>query len=79
MARLGKPAVALVTTDFWAQGNFVATAAGMPEIPRVQLPHPIAGTEHDYMRVVAETLVPEIVSALTTSASKLSTTSVSKS
>jgi hypothetical protein len=69
MARLGKPAVALVTTDFWAQGTFVATAAGMPGIPRVQLPHPIAGTEREYMRVVAEKLVNEIVSALTTSAS----------
>jgi hypothetical protein len=66
MARLGKPAVALVTKDFWDQGNFVATAAGMPGIPRVQLPHPIAGTERNYMREVAEKLVKQIVSALTT-------------
>jgi hypothetical protein len=66
MARLGKPAVALVTTDFWDQGNFVATAAGMPAIPRVSLPHPIAGTERSYMRTVADKLVAQIVSALTT-------------
>jgi hypothetical protein len=66
MARLGKPAVALVTSDFWQQGNFVAKAAGMPDIPRVELPHPIASTGREYMRKISENLVAEIVRALTT-------------
>jgi hypothetical protein len=66
MARLGKPAVALVTSDFWQQGDFVAKASGMPDIPRVALPHPIASTGREYMRKVSENLVAQIISALTT-------------
>lgn len=63
-ALVGLPAVALVTEQFWPQGDFVATAFGMPDIPRVQLPHPIAGTSADAMKIVAEKVVPEIVAAL---------------
>ena len=43
LAKLGIPAVALVTSEFWPQGDFVAQSLGMPDVPRVQLPHPIAG------------------------------------
>ena len=43
-AKRGLPTVALVTEEFWAQGDFVATAAGMPDIPRHRLPHPVAGS-----------------------------------
>jgi hypothetical protein len=68
MARLGKPAVALVTSDFWQQGNFVAKAAGMPDVPRIELPHPIASTGREYMRKVSENLAAHIVGALTTPA-----------
>ena len=57
LARVGIPAVALVTEDFWPQGNFVAQSLGMPDIPRVQLPHPLAGTgEENLRRVAGETL-----------------------
>jgi len=63
-ALVGLPAVALVTEQFWPQGDFVATAFGMPDIPRVQLPHPIAGTGPDAMKIVAEKVVPEILAAL---------------
>ena len=38
IARQGTPAVALVTEMFWPQGDFVAAAAGMPGIPRIQPP-----------------------------------------
>ena len=58
------PAVALVTRDFWAQGNFVAKATGMPEVPRVMLPHPVAGTGEAAMGNVAKTIAPSIVAAL---------------
>ena len=57
LARLGIPAVALVTEDFWPQGDFVAQSLGMPDIPRVQLPHPLAGTgEENLRRVAGETV-----------------------
>jgi hypothetical protein len=58
------PAVALVTTSFWPQGDFVARSAGMPAIPRVQLPHPVAGTGRDAMHRVAVSIVDDVLKAL---------------
>ena len=58
------PAVALVTEEFWPQGDFVARAVGMPDVPRVQLPHPVAGSGHQAMAIVAEKIQHEIISAL---------------
>lgn len=64
VAKLGIPSVALVTEDFWPQGDFVANSLGMPEAPRVRLPHPVAGTGMENMRAVAERVIPEIIAAL---------------
>jgi hypothetical protein len=64
MARRGIPAVALVTTAFQAQGDFVATSLGMPDIPRVILPHPVAGTGKANLRAVAEKVIDEVLAAL---------------
>lgn len=64
MARRDIPAIALVTNEFWAQGDFIATSFGMPGIPRVQLPHPVAGTGTDNHRLVAEKIAAELVAAL---------------
>lgn len=61
IARSGMPVVSLVTEEFWAQGNFVAQSLGMPDVPRVQLPHPIAGTGDANIGRVAETVVEEIL------------------
>jgi hypothetical protein len=63
-ARENVPAVALVTEDFWPQGDFVARSVGMPAVPRVRLPHPVAGTGVEAMRVVAARIAPEVISAL---------------
>jgi len=63
-ARLGIPAVALVTEDFWPQGDFVARSLGMPDIPRVRLPHPLAGTGADNLKRVAENVAATIIDAL---------------
>ena len=63
-ARLGVPAVALVTEDFWPQGDFVADSLGMPDIPRVRLPHPLAGTGPDNLKRVAESVAATIIDAL---------------
>jgi hypothetical protein len=64
MAKRGVPAVALVTHEFWPQGDFVARSLGMPDIPRVKLPHPIAGTGTANMRVVATQVAPQVIEAL---------------
>lgn len=64
MARRDIPAVALVTEEFRAQGDFIATSFGMPDIPRVQLPHPVAGTGIDNHHLVAEKIAAELVAAL---------------
>ena len=42
LARRGIPAVALVTDHFAEQGDFVARSVGLPDLPRLQLPHPVA-------------------------------------
>ena len=64
LATLGIPAVALVTEEFWSQGDFVARSLGMPGIPRIKLPHPVAGTGADNMREVAESVAPLVLTAL---------------
>ncbi len=64
IAKLGIPIVALVTKDFWPQGDFVAASLGMPDIPRVKLPHPVAGSGKNNLRKVAEEITPMIVAAL---------------
>ncbi len=64
MARRGLPVVSLVTEEFWEQGNFVARSLGMPDVPRVQLPHPIAGTGEENIRQVAEDVVDQILDTL---------------
>ena len=64
LANLGIPAVALVTEEFWAQGDFVAQSLGMPGVPRIKLPHPVAGSGVANMRKVAESIAPMVISAL---------------
>lgn len=64
LARMGVPAVALVTEEFWPQGDFVAAAAAMPTIPRLQLPHPVAGSGDAAMERIAADLAPRIVATL---------------
>ncbi len=64
LANLGIPAVALVTEEFWSQGDFVAQSLGMPSVPRIKLPHPVAGTGVANMRDVAESIAPAVISAL---------------
>jgi len=64
IAKLGIPAVALVTEEFWPQGDFVAKSLGMPDMPRVKLPHPLAGTGSDNLTHIAKQVVPSIIAAL---------------
>lgn len=64
MARKGVPAVALVTSEFWAQGDFVARSVGMPGVPRVMLPHPVSATGLENLRRVADGIRDEIIARL---------------
>ena len=64
LAKLGLPAVALVTEEFWPQGDFVAQSLGMPDVPRVKLPHPVAGTGEVNIAAVAEQVASNIVGQL---------------
>lgn len=61
---MGLPAVALVTEEFWPQGDFVAQSLGMPDVPRVKLPHPIAGTGTANMKNIAADIAPAVIAAL---------------
>jgi len=67
IAKLGMPSVALVTEDYWPQGDFVAKSLGMPNVPRVQLPHPVAGTGETNLSRIAEQGVDDIVSTFKSS------------
>jgi len=55
--------VALVTEEFWPQGDFIARSVGLPDVPRVQLPHPVAGTGAENMHLVASNTVQAILAA----------------
>ncbi len=64
LARRGVPAVALVSSEFWAQGDFIARSVGMPDVPRVRFEHPVAGSGIDNMRRVALAIRDEIITVL---------------
>lgn len=61
IAKSGIPSVALVTEDFWPQGDFVAQSVGMPSVPRVKIPHPVAGTGEVRMKEIADNVIEAIV------------------
>jgi hypothetical protein len=75
LAHRSIPSVALVTTEFRAQADFVARSAGMPTIPRVILPHPVAGSGRANLAAVAESVADAIVVALRAAAPVSTSTS----
>ena len=58
------PTVALVTEPFWQQGDLIALSSGMPDIPRVRLPHPIAGSSASEMMALADEITPRLIAVL---------------
>ena len=64
IAKRGLPCVALVTEAFWPQGDFVSQSLGMPDVPRIRLPHPVAGTGEANLQRIARELAPQILAAL---------------
>lgn len=64
VARRDRAVVALVTETFWEQGDLIARSNGMPDLPRVRLPHPVAGTGHEAMAALADSLADRLVGVL---------------
>ncbi|MEQ8233071.1 MAG: hypothetical protein RLW61_12470 [Gammaproteobacteria bacterium] len=56
--------MALVTSKFRPQGEFVARAEGMPGVPQVILPHPVAGIGMPAMAELAASITDELVARL---------------
>jgi len=55
----------VLTSKFREQGDFTARAAGMPDIPRVHIPHPVAGIGLDSIRRLADDFAEKILESLT--------------
>jgi hypothetical protein len=64
LARRDTAVVALVTEPFWQQGDLIAVSNGMPDIPRVRLPHPVAGSGAAAMAQLAEQIAPRLIAVL---------------
>jgi hypothetical protein len=64
LARRDRAVVALVSEPFWQQGELIALSNGMPDVPRLRLPHPVAGSGADAMAALAAKLAPRIVAVL---------------
>ncbi len=56
--------VALVTEPFWPQGDAIALSNGMPDLPRLRLPHPVAGSGAGAMARLAGVVTPRIIAVL---------------
>ena len=54
LARRDRAVVALVTEPFWPQGDLIALSNGMPDVPRLRLPHPVAGSGAEAMARLAD-------------------------
>lgn len=64
LAKKGIPSVAVVTEEFWEQAKFVSESLGMPDAPRVRVPHPTAGIGEAGLRRVAKQISGEVIEAL---------------
>ena len=63
LARAGVPACALMSEKFWEAGGFVARSVGMPDVPRVRLPHPVSGTGSARIAEIARGAAPHVIEA----------------
>ncbi len=64
IAKRGIPSVAMITDDFWRQGTFMANSLGMPDLPRVKLPHPVAGLGEAKIDAIAQSVIDEVLDKL---------------
>ena len=64
LARKGIPTVTVITDRFWDHSELVARAEGMPAIPRIEVPYPIAGTGPAAVAAAGRAAAPDIHRAL---------------
>jgi hypothetical protein len=64
IARHQVRACAVITDAFWVQSALVAQSAGMPDVPRVRVPYPLAGTGHTNISHAARGAASEVAQAL---------------
>jgi hypothetical protein len=64
IAMQNTPVVALIGDKFWEQSGLVARAQGLPDLPRVKFPYPLAGSGADNLHRVARDIVDEVLHAL---------------
>ena len=65
IAKRHTPVVAVITDRFWQQSALVARTHGLSDIPRVEIPYPVAGTGADNLRRVAKDVAPDVMRVLT--------------
>jgi hypothetical protein len=64
LARAGMPVAVMVTERFRDEARFLARALGLPDLPFIFLPHPVAGQDVTYHRALATAIAPFVLSAL---------------
>jgi len=62
---VGRPAVSIASTEFVEAARVQAEALGLPEVPRVFVPHPIQDATDDELRTKADAALDAILAALT--------------
>ncbi len=64
LERLGIPTVTVVTEPFTVAAETVARSLGMPDVPRVVIPHDYLSEDKDAIAKKLEPLLEEIVDRL---------------
>lgn len=64
LAKRDVAVVALVTEPFWEQGDLIALSNGMPDVPRIRLPHPVAGSGAQAMSELAGRIAERLIAVL---------------
>jgi hypothetical protein len=60
----GKPAVFIASSSFIDAAEVQSRALGLPEVRRIFVPHPIQDATDDEMRVKADAIIDQVISAL---------------
>ena len=71
LEKRGIPTATVCTDEFYPLGKAEAEILGMPGLPILQIPHPMAGRKPERVAEVASQAAPEILHILTTNARDL--------